>query len=293
MHHLREGLLALHAGILLFGVTALFSKLIALPALEITLLRSLFAAGALWLYVRALGEPLALERRRDYAVVALLGALLAVHWATYFHAMQVSSVAVGVIALHTFPVITVFLEPLFHGERPRPGDVAGALAVLLGIYLLVPQFALDDATFQGVLWGVFSALLYALRNIVQRRYFRQYPAHRALFYQVLMVIVVLAPFGGGTAAQVSLWQWGQLALLGIAFTALPHTLFAHSLRHFKAKTASLVACLQVVYATVLATLVLGEWPGPSTVVGGLIVVGAAMYESYAAGRGAPGRAGAA
>ena len=40
----RPGLLALHASILLLAVNALFAKLIALPAVDITMLRSLFAA---------------------------------------------------------------------------------------------------------------------------------------------------------------------------------------------------------------------------------------------------------
>lgn len=38
-----KGLLAVHSAVLIFGLTALFSKLIALTALEITLLRSIFA----------------------------------------------------------------------------------------------------------------------------------------------------------------------------------------------------------------------------------------------------------
>lgn len=284
MQHPREGLIAVHSAVLLFGFTSLFSKLIALPALEITLLRSVFAALALAAFIRLLGQPLWLDRRRDYGVALLLGVLLATHWVTYFHAMQVSSVAVGVIALHTFPVITVFLEPLFHGERPHLRDVVSALVVLFGIYLLVPEFSLSDSTTQGVLWGVFSALLYALRNIIQRRHFAQYPAPRALFYQTAVVFAVLLPFGAATVPAVTQPQWLQLLLLAVAFTALPHALFGHGLRHLKAKTASLIACLQVVYAMLLAAVLLGEWPSAATVLGGGIVVAAAMFESYTAGR---------
>ena len=289
MQHPREGLIAVHSAVLLFGVTALFSKLIQLPALEITLLRSIFAAIALVAFIRVLGQPLRLDRGRDYGVALLLGVLLATHWVTYFHAMQVSSVAVGVIALHTFPVITVFLEPMFHGERPHLRDVVSALVVLVGIYLLVPEFALSDSTTQGVLWGVFSALLYSLRNIIQRRHFAQYPAPRALFYQTVVVVAVLLPFGAQTVPAVTQTQWTQLLLLAVVFTALPHALFGHALRHLKAKTASLVACLQVVYATLMAALVLGEWPTVTTVVGGLLVVVTAMFESYTAGRSSPPR----
>ncbi|MDZ7805282.1 DMT family transporter [Thiohalophilus sp.] len=284
MHASHKGLWAVHSAVFLFGLTALFSKLIALPALEITLLRSLFAVLALWGVMRWQGEPLGLQARQDYAIVLLLGVLLAGHWVTYFHAMQVSSIAVGVIALYTFPVITVFLEPLFHGERPHWIDVISGAGVVFGIYLLVPEFHLDDTTTRGVLWGILSALLFSLRNIIQGRYFNRYPAKQALMYQILITIVVLLPFGSAVIPQVSSVQWGQLLLLGVVFTALPHTLFAFSLRHFKAKTASLVACLQVVYATLFAAWVLGEWPVLTTVAGGVIVVTAAMFETYMAGR---------
>ena len=280
----RQGLWAVHSAVFIFGLTALFSKLIALSALEITLLRSVFAVLALWAAMRWQGEPLRLHSRRDYGIVILLGGLLASHWVTYFDAMQVSTVAVGVIALFTFPVMTVFLEPLFHGEHPHLSDVISALAVLFGIYLLVPEFALDDTTTQGVLWGVLSALLFALRNIIQGRYFSSYPAKQALFYQILVTLAVLLPFASQVIPQVTYGQWAQLLLLGVVFTALPHTLFAFSLRNFKAKTASLIACLQVVYATLFAAVLLGEMPTISTVMGGVIVVVAAMYETYAAGR---------
>ena len=84
--------------------------------------------------------------------------------------------------------------------------------------------------------------------------------------------------------EVTTIQWGQLLILGVFFTAVPHTLFAFSLLNLKAKTVSLVACVQVVYASIFAALLLGEWLEFSTVAGGLIVVSAAMYESYTAGR---------
>ena len=40
--------------------------------------------------------------------------------------------AVGLIALYTFPVITVFIEPWFAGERPHWQDVLSALLVVVG-----------------------------------------------------------------------------------------------------------------------------------------------------------------
>jgi len=156
-----QGLWAIHSAVLLFSITALFSKLIELPAFDITPLRSIFATLVLLAYIRIRRQSLALNNLRHYALVILLGLLLAIHWVTYFHAMQVSTIAVGVIALYTYPVITVFLEPLFHGEKPGLMDIFSACAVLLGIYMMMPVFDWNNETTQGILWGVFSALLFA------------------------------------------------------------------------------------------------------------------------------------
>ena len=281
-HH--EGLLSVHAAVLIFGLTALFSKLINLTAIEITLLRSVFAIVAIGVYIKYLNESLKLNNKRDYLIALLLGFFLATHWVTYFHAMQVSSIAIGVISLYTYPVITVFLEPFFHGERPHIKDIISALVILFGIYLLVPEFSIDNQTTNGVFWGVLSAFMFAMRNIIHGRYFKTYPARHALFYQTLAVIVLLAPFSAQIIPEVSQTQWLQLALLGVLFTALPHTLFANSLLHLKAKTVSLIGCIQVVYGTLFAALFLAEIPNWTTIAGGFIVISAAAFETVTSGK---------
>ncbi len=275
----KEGLLSVHASVFIFGLTALFSKLISLTAIEITLLRSIFAVIAIAFYILWLKESLLLNNKRDYLIAILLGFFLGSHWITYFHAMQVSSVAVGIIALYTYPVITVFLEPLFHGEWPQGRDIIAALTVLFGVYLLVPEFTIDNQMAQGVFWGVLSAFLFAMRNIIHGRYFKSYPARHALLYQTLVIIVLLLPFSSDIITEVNTQQWQQLVLLGIIFTALPHTLFAHSLLYLKAKTVGLIACMQVVYGILFAAVFLLEYPALSTIAGGLIVISAAVYET--------------
>ena len=279
MQHSKEGLISVHLAVFIFGMTALFSKVIALSATDITFLRSLFAIATIWAFMQIKGEKVIPDNRRDFTIATLLGILLTAHWVTYFHAMQVSSVAIGVIALYTFPVITVFLEPIFHGEKPHQKDIISAISVVLGIYLIVPDFSWDNTATQGILWGVLSALFFALRNILQKRYFSHYSASQSLFYQNIIVAITLIPFSVTILPQVNSFQWAQLLILGIFFTALPHTLFAHSLLFLKAKTASLIACMQVVYATIFAAIFIAEFPSTMTLIGGAIIVIAAAYES--------------
>jgi len=284
MKNHTEGLISVHSAVLIFGLTALFSKLITLTAVEITLLRSVFAILAIGIYIKLLKESLLLNKTRDYLIALTLGLFLGTHWVTYFHAMQTSSIAIGIISLYTYPVITVFLEPFFHGEKPHIKDIISALMVLFGIYLLVPEFTINNQTAQGVFWGVLSAFLFAMRNIVHGRYFTGHPARHALFYQTIVVMVMLLPFSADVIPDVTNNQWLLLIVLGIFFTALPHTLFAHSLLHLKAKTAGLVGCMQVVYGALFAALFLAEMPEWTTVVGGAIVVGTAAFETVSSGK---------
>jgi len=284
MKNSHDGLLAVHTAVLIFGLTALFSKVISLSALEITMLRSVFALAVIFVIFLWQKKSLLLNNRKDYLIAITLGLFLALHWVTYFHAMQVSTIAVGVISLFTFPIITVFLEPLFHGNKPHLKDIISAILVLFGIYLLIPEFSLNNETTLGMLWGVLSALLFSLRNIIQGHYFKSYSARHSLFYQTLVSIIILIPFSYSIIPAVTTIQWGQLLILGIFFTALPHTLFSFSLLKLKAKTVSLVACIQVVYATLFAAILLNEWPTISTALGGTIIVLTAMYESYTVGR---------
>ncbi len=275
----QRSLLGLHLGTLLLAGTALFPKLITLPAHQIIALRSLVALAALLAFARLRGIRLGVIERGDRWRVALVGALMAGHWVLIFYCIQMTTVAVGLICLFTFPVIVVFIEPFFSSERIRLRDVVSAVAVVLGVYLVVPDTSGQGAYALGIALGLVSALAYALRHVLYRHYLRAYPSTAMMFYQVAIAALVTLPFLRGGVDLGAELRWFYIVLLGVVFTALPHTLFANSLRYLKAKTASLVTSLQPVYGTVLAVIVLSEWPDAGTAAGGLIIVAAATYES--------------
>ena len=283
----QRSLWHLHLSVLLFGGTALFAKLIPLPALDITVLRCLIAALTLALVVKAQGQRLTLASVQDYLTAVALGVIVSLHWATYFASMQVASVAVGIIAFFTYPVMTVLLEPLLDRHWPAARDLGAAALVLLGIYLLSSHWQLDNNTTQGVALGILSAFLFTLRNLLHKRRFSQYSGPKAMFYQTLIAMLVLAPMMQESPAQLGSHGWSLLVLLGVVFTAAPHALLAQVLGRLKVKTVALISCLQPLYASALAALVLHEIPNWHTVAGGVLVVSAAIYETVAARRQSP------
>ncbi|TVP06451.1 permease [Shewanella algae] len=206
----RTGLTELHLAVLLFGGTALFSRLIPLSALDITLLRCVIAAIVLALLVKLSRQRLRLLRGKDYLIALLLGVIVSLHWVTYFAAMQLSSVAIGMIAFFTYPVMTVLIEPWFTGSRLHLRDLVSGLAVLLGVILLIPEPSLGNDVTLGILVGVVSAILFTARNLLHKRYFTAYSGQQAMFYQTAVAVLVLAPWHSLDTADISNQTWGLL-----------------------------------------------------------------------------------
>jgi len=275
----QAGLLELHIAVLLFGGTALFSKLIPLGALDITFLRCIVAAFVLAIIVKATRGQLALKNAKDYLVAIVLGILVSLHWVTYFASLQLSSVAIGMIAFFTYPVMTVLVEPLLTGSRIRRNDLLSGLAVLIGVFLLIPEASLGNDVTLGIALGILSAALFASRNLMNKRYFSSYSGPHTMLYQTAVAVLVLAPWHTVQIDTIDNNVWLLILLLGSVFTAAPHALFATALRHLSATTVSLVACLQPFYGAILALLFLGEQLDMKTTIGGLIVVATAIFET--------------
>jgi drug/metabolite transporter (DMT)-like permease len=297
MNSKQQSLLYLHSAVLLFGGTALFSKLINLPALDITVYRTGVAAVILFIVLTLQKQNIRLASTKDYGVALLLGVVVGIHWVTYFAGMQMAGVTIGIIAFFTYPVITVFLEPLLSrflsksklsgalSNKPKPKDILIAFIVMIGIFLLIPEISLGNQVTLGIATGVLSALFFALRNILHKNYFSHYSGPHTMLYQTLVACLMLCLFVDVPPMEVTHHDWLLILLVGVVFTAMPHALFASSLRHLSATTAGLISCLQPLYGSVLAFLLLSERVNIWTVIGGLLVISAALFETWSVSRG--------
>ena len=280
----QQSLLYLHIAVLLFGGTALFAKLINLNALDITVYRAAIAGIALLLLLLIQKKNIKLHTRKDYLIALFLGATVGIHWVTYFAGMQMAGVAVGMIAFFTYPVITVFIEPFFHGNKPKLKDLISAAVVMVGIYLLTPDADIGNDVTLGIIIGIISAFFFAFRNIIHKRYFSQYGGPQTMLYQTVIACLMLCAFIEVPIMQVAHYDLSLLIVAGVIFTATPHSLFAASLQCLSASTAGLISCLQPLYGTFLAFLLLHEQPSLLTLVGGTLVISAAFYETWSVTR---------
>lgn len=284
-----RNLLELNVAVAVISAAPLFAKLIDMDPVSIIGWRALIAVAALGALYTLTRRSARLARPRDYGLFAVLGALMAGHWVTYFQAIQVSTVAIAVVALFTWPVMSALLEPLMHRRAPALRDVALAVVATAGVALVVPEFDPGSATWQGAAWGVLSAFLFVVRNLIQSRWLAAYPGTLSMGYQLLAIAVLLLPFARLPTGDAAVADWALIALLALVFTAAGHSMFVASLAHLSVTAVGLIACLTPVYGIVYAAVILGELPAWTTWLGALLVVGGAMVANLTAAR-APGRA---
>lgn len=277
-----RGLSSLYLAVFLLSLNGLFAKLIPLDALTITQLRSAVALFGFFLLAALRREPIVLENRKHYFPIAILGVLLGLHWATFFHAMQVSTVAIGMLSLYSFPVLTILLEPLYSKKRLQLGDIVVGVIALSGLAILLSQQLqeVSGSVVEGVLWGVLSALLFSLRNLTQKYFFREVPSLTLMLYQVGTIALMLLPVVDSQGLQfMGGVDWGVVVLLGVLSTATAHTLLTYSLKQLAVGSASLIGCLQPPLAAVLAAVFISEIPAIPVVIGGSVILGIAVFES--------------
>jgi drug/metabolite transporter (DMT)-like permease len=272
----KKSLLEIHLAVALFGFPGLFARWVPVSPVLLVLGRVFFAALALSVIILARGLSFRLTPLRDVFLLLLCGALLAMHWTTFFQSVRVSSVAVGLLSYSTFPVFTAFLEPLVSRDRLDRRDLVPAGACFFGVFLIIPRFSLGDSVVRGVLWGLVSGATFAVLTVFNRKLSQRRSSLHIAFYQDLFAGVLLLPFFFTRRPVLSPRDILLLAVLGVFCTALAHTLFIHGMKRIRARAASIISSLEPVYGVLLALIFLGEVPALRTILGGTVILGAAL-----------------
>ena len=275
----KKSLTQIHIAVLFFGLAGLFGKLTSLPPLAIVFGRVIFASVFLFIVLLIQKQSIKLENKRDYFYFTMLGVILATHWVTFFLAIQMSTVAIGLLTFSTFPVFVTFIEPLFFKDRIKGKNIIIAFITLLGVAFVVPSFHFENSMTQGAIWGVVAGFTFAILSVLNKKYVSEYKSLVISFYQCTVATIVLIPFIFISRPVFEIKDIVLLAVLGIVFTGISHTLFIHGLKNVKAQTASIIASLEPVYGIIATVILIGEIPTAKEIIGGVIILSMAAYST--------------
>lgn len=218
---------------------------------------------------------------KDTGSFVLAASLQGLHWVTYFYSLQLAGAGLGIISLFTYPIFTAILEPFILKTKFNPKHIFLGLLVLIGLYILTPEFELGNQVTLGIVYGVASAIFYATRNILMKKHVTHYNSIMLMFYQVGIISLLMLPvfFIFPVSFETYKEQIPFLLFLGIFTTATGHTLLVKAFSYFSATTASLLSCMQPLYGILLAFFFLDEVPKPTTIYGGICILSAVALES--------------
>ena len=276
--HLKH-ILELNVAILLISTSGVLGKFISMPPPVTIWFRCVFAAVILGAYCWHKRIDLKIYGKRDFKAILLSSLLFGAHWITYFYALQLSNVAIGMLSLFTYPVITALLEPLFFKTKLNKMHILLGIIALIGIYFLAPEFNLETNITKGILFGLISSVFYAIRNLMMKQKIAQYQGSMLMFYQMVIVSLVLWPVFFLFDVQPSSGDWMALVVLALFTTAVGHTLFVMSFKNFSIGTASIISSVQPVYGVLFGLFLLNEIPSENTLIGGFLILSTVVIES--------------
>ncbi|MCH2034067.1 MAG: DMT family transporter [Tenacibaculum sp.] len=274
-----EKLLGLIIATFFISTSGVLGRYISMPSEVIIFFRATFAMIILFVFLKYKRVDFKLKSSKHRLPFLIAGVFMGVHWVTYFYALKLSNVAIGMLSLYTFPVMTAFLEPVFLKVKFNPIYIVLGILVLLGLYILSPDFTFESTTVQGILFGLVSALCYSIRILILKKYVHQYNGVLLMFYQTIIISICLFPtlFFMDTSGFQS--QLPYLLLLAFLTTAIGHSLMVYSLQFFTASTTSIISSIQPIFGIILAFIFLSEIPTVNTFLGGGLILATVVIES--------------
>jgi drug/metabolite transporter (DMT)-like permease len=223
--------------------------------------------------------------RRNLGAIGLFGLLaVATAQACFFNAVRYLPIGVALLLEYLGIILVVGWMWAVHRQRPRRLTVAGSAAAFLGLIFVLDLTGKGRLDLVGVLWGLGAAVGLAAYFVLSARSDDELPS------------MVLAS-GGMAVGAATLTALGLLGILplhatlgdvilgghrvnwvvpvaGLALVAavVPYVAGISAARILGARLSSFVGLTEVMFAVLIAWLVLDELPTPVQLLGGMLIV---------------------
>ncbi len=258
-----------------FALMTLLVKILGqrLPSQEIVFVRAAITLVLSWALLRRAGVA-ALGNQRGLLLLRGLFGFLGL--SCFFYALTRLPIAEASVIQYTNPIFTTILAALTLGERAGPRRWLAALVGFAGVLLVVRPAALFGGhSAQLDRWAVSIALLGALMSAGAYVTVRHLSSRENPLVIVLYFPLVTLPLSLPSMLPGALWpnvnEWLLLAAVAL-LAQCAQVALTRGMRHVQAGAAMTVLYLQVLFATLLGALILGEIPGLWTLAGSLLIL---------------------
>ena len=240
------------------------------PAVAISFWRMGFGALILWMIsVVKKQSPLSSENRNKTIIA---GIFLGIHFALFFGAIKLTTIANATFLGTLAPLFTYFIEKFILKRRHRPVLLMGlGLAITGAVIIVGHQFDFSSDFTLGNLLAIACSLFLGMAFIISekiRRTVGTISYSRTLFLTAAVTLLVIAIFTNSPLTGFSHIEYGGLLLLGIVPTLIGHGSMYFAVRYVSPTVVASTPMGEPILASVFAWFLFQEAIGYHTLMGG-------------------------
>ncbi|WP_110886413.1 DMT family transporter [Deinococcus yavapaiensis] len=259
----------------LLGIFGKFAGSLGLAPLEVAFWRAVL--GGAFFAAHAVITRARLPKGKDLLMTVLFGLSgVSVFYGAYQLAVREGGASLASVLLYTAPAFVAVIGWRLFEERLGRAELLTMFVTIAGVALIsVGGGTGVRVTGPALMFGLLSALTYALYYPYGKVYFARYGAPALLALALPIGALGLAPFT--TFAEKSFAAWSLLLAMAFFSTYLAYFVYSLGLRHLPTTRASVIAALEPVVAAVLAAALFAERLSPLALLGAALVIGSALW----------------
>ncbi|MCG8450998.1 MAG: DMT family transporter [Pirellulales bacterium] len=266
----RQALLLAIGAVLLFSSAPAGVRAVSLNAYGLGILRLGLASAVMTAFLAWRRQRPWRWNRRAFEALVIVGLTFGIHWMLFFLSIKTASAAIGALGQSTYGLHLIVLGWLLGFGTVTLIDIISLLLGLVGTWLLMPVFDLQNDQTLGLLFGISGGLAAASLPLWHQRYADVDGNLRAWgqFTFALPVFFCCLPWA---TWDIPTSDIPLILYLGLVVTLVGHGLWVHASTALSTTTTSIVSYLYLPSALVLSYFLLGEKLSGKMLVGALCV----------------------
>ena len=251
----------LHFLVFIAGFTAILGELIVNPSEIIVWHRMLIASilTAFFMLITKRSFKINLKLLLKYSV---LGLIIALHWITFFEAIEQSNISLTLAMFSTAAFFTSILEPLLFKRKVIIYEVVLGFVVIAGVSII---FNAEFKYLYGIILGIFSALFASLFSVLNGIMIKNDNAIKISFYEFISGVIFITIYIFFLSDLSDLYiddflslNYLYIFLLGTICTAYAFIASVYLLKFISPYSVVLTYNLEPIYGIILALIFFGN-----------------------------------
>jgi len=250
--------LHLHFLVFIAGFTAILGEAISLGSISLVWHRMLIALVLTFLFLIFRKYDFKINLR-DFFNFSLAGIIIALHWITFFEAIEQSNISITLAMFSTGAFFASLLEPIFFKRKIKPVEIILGCVVICGVFIILKA---NINSFVGVFLGIVSALLASLFSVFNGKLVQNNNPFLISFYEFLSGVVFILLYlifsdnvSDLTISSLFSYDYLYVFILGSICTAYAFIASIYILKFLSPYTLVLTYNLEPVYGILLAIFI--------------------------------------